>query len=230
MKPSLTRNPEPDTVFEVTSSSDSTVSSSNGGWHAREPESVLRELDASADGLTTREAQQRLQRHGPNLLPRASGESPWRILARQINDPLIWVLVGSSVIAVAIGKVTDGSVVAAVVVLNAIIGFVQEYRASRAIEALRGMVPEYANAVRDGRTVSVSVADLVPGDAVVLASGDEVPADVRLLNVENLRVDEAASTGESVPIEKAVRSDRGRPRGSCGEGRHLRLRAAFSDA
>lgn len=188
------------------SSSDSHGCPPADPWHAREPESVLDELSTSARGLSTDEAHTRLRTHGPNVLSRTSGESPWRILWRQINDPLIWVLIGSSAIAVAIGKVTDGSVVAAVVVLNAIIGFVQEYRAGKAIEALRSMVPEHAHALRDGQTVSVPVAELVPGDVVTLASGDKVPADIRLMSVKNLRVDEAALTGESVPVEKVAHS------------------------
>ena len=114
------------------------------------------------------------------------------------------MLLVSSGIAVALGKVTDGLVVLAVVVLNSLIGFVQEYRASRAIEALRSMVPEYATVLRDGERHSLPVADLVPGDLVLLASGDKVPADLRLVAVKNLRIEEAALTGESVPVEKSV--------------------------
>ena len=172
-------------------------------WHALAREELLDELDTSSEGLSSSDAQERLNRHGPNLLKRVSGDTALRILWRQVNDPLIWVLIASAAVAVVIGKVTDGLVVAAVVVLNSIIGFVQEYRASKAIEALRGMVPESANTVRDGHTTSIPVAELVPGDIVMLASGDKVPADVRLLEVKNLRVEEAALTGESVPVEKS---------------------------
>ncbi len=174
-------------------------------WHTLDEDAVLGELISSPEGLSSSEAQARLAEYGPNVLARVSGDTPLKILWRQINDPLIWVLVGSSVIAIAIGKVTDGLVVAAVVVLNSIIGFVQEYRASKAIEALRGMVPEYANVLRDGEPVTAAVASLVPGDIVTLASGDKVPADVRILAAKNLRVEEAALTGESVPVEKNPR-------------------------
>jgi Ca2+-transporting ATPase len=121
-----------------------------------------------------------------------------------VDNPLIWVLLAASVLAVALGKVTDGLVVLAVVVLNSLIGFVQEYRASRAIEALQGMVPENVTALRDGRKATVAASALVPGDVVLLASGDRVPADLRLVAVKNLRVEEAALTGESVPAEKSL--------------------------
>ena len=173
-------------------------------WHSLSREVVLDQLESSDEGLSTAEAARRLEVHGRNVLERVSKDGPLVILWRQINNPLIWVLIGSGFLAVALGKVTDGSVVLAVVVLNSIIGFVQEYRAGKAIEALRGMVPEFTNAMRDGHVAVVPVAELVPGDVVMLASGDKVPADVRLLAVKNLRIEEAALTGESVPTEKSV--------------------------
>ena len=118
-------------------------------WHSLISASLCA-LTSGPAGLTSAEAQQRLRRHGPNVLERVRGDSPLRILWRQIDNPLIWVLLASAAVAMALGKVTDGLVVLAVVVLNSLIGFVQEYRASRAIEALRDMVPEYATALRDG--------------------------------------------------------------------------------
>jgi len=154
--------------------------------------------------LASAEARRRLQAHGPNVLQRVSADGPLRILWRQIDNPLIWVLLASAVVAIGLGKVTDGSVVLAVVVLNSLVGFVQEYRAGRAIEALRGMVPESAIGLRDGARQTVPVDELVPGDVVLLASGDKVPADLRLVAARNLRIDEAALTGESVPVEKSV--------------------------
>ncbi|MFW5741548.1 MAG: HAD-IC family P-type ATPase, partial [Myxococcota bacterium] len=171
-------------------------------WHAMDEASVLAQLGVSEEGLSGDEAAKRLQEHGPNVIERVAGDGPLKILWRQINNPLIWVLIGSSALAVGLGKVTDGLVVGAVVVINSIIGFVQELRASRAIEALRDMVPQITTARRDGHQASVAVEDLVPGDIVTLASGDKVPADVRLLQAKNLRVEEAVLTGESVPVEK----------------------------
>jgi magnesium-transporting ATPase (P-type) len=135
---------------------------------------------------------------------RQERDSIWRILWRQIDGPLIWVLLGSSALAIAIGKVVDGLVVLAVVVLNALIGFVQEYRARDVIASLSAMVPEHATVLRAGQTLRLPVASLVPGDVVTFASGDRVPADVRLLAAKNLRIDEAPLTGESVPVEKGT--------------------------
>ncbi|HSQ08412.1 MAG TPA: HAD-IC family P-type ATPase [Chromatiaceae bacterium] len=173
-------------------------------WHSLDLANTYAALASGSDGLTSEQARERLAEHGPNVIQRVRGEGPLRILWRQIDNPLIWVLLGSAVVAVGLGKVTDGLVVLAVVVLNSLIGFIQEHRASRAIEALRDMVPEYATALRDGARHRVPVADLVPGDSVLLASGDKVPADLRLAAVKNLRCEEAALTGESVSSEKAV--------------------------
>ena len=173
-------------------------------WHSLDLADAYAALASGPEGLTSEQARERLAEHGPNVIQRVRGDGPLRILWRQIDNPLIWVLLGSAVVAVGLGKVTDGLVVLAVVVLNSLIGFIQEHRASRAIEALRDMVPEYATALRDGARHRVPVADLVPGDSVLLASGDKVPADLRLTAVKNLRCEEAALTGESVSSEKAV--------------------------
>ena len=137
--------------------------------------------------------------------------APWRILWRQVDNPLIMVLVGSAVVAALLGERTDAAVVGAVVVINTLIGFFQEYRAGRAIEALSGLVPENATVLRDGARRVVPVAELVRGDLVVLASGDKVPADLRLLSVKGLRIEEATLTGESVPAEKGVAAAAARP-------------------
>ncbi len=131
------------------------------------------------------------------------------LLWRQINNPLIWVLIASSGVAIIADPadgLKNGLVILAVVVLNTIIGFVQEFRAGKAIEALSKMVPENVNALRDGQKVTLPAAELVPGDVVTLASGDKVPADVRLIQVRSLQIEEAALTGESVPSEKTVAS------------------------
>ena len=173
-------------------------------WHALGADEALARTGSGPDGLTADEAARRLATHGPNTLGRSRGDGPWRILWRQVDSPLILVLVAAAVVAALLGEVKDAAVVGAVVVINTIIGFVQEYRASRAIEALAELVPEGATALRDGERRSVPVASLVPGDLVVISSGDKVPADLRLLAVKGLRLEEATLTGESTPAEKAV--------------------------
>jgi len=178
-------------------------------WFALDADSVLRELDSSPGGLSTAEAASRLARKGANVLPRASGDTVLDLLWRQINNPLIWVLIASGAIAMAADPtdgIKNGLVILAVVVLNTLIGFAQEFKAGRAIESLSQMVPDNVTALRDGRKATLPAADLVPGDVVLLASGDRVPADMRLVAVRNLHCDEAALTGESVPSQKSVDS------------------------
>jgi Ca2+-transporting ATPase len=156
-------------------------------------------------GLTTEDAKARLAQVGANVLPKAKGDTAWMLLWRQINSPLIWVLIASGFVAMAVDPtdgIKSGLVILAVVVLNTLIGFVQEFKAGKAIEALNNMVPEYVTAMRDGKKATVAAADLVPGDVVMLASGDKVPADMRLAAVRTLKIEEAALTGESVPAEK----------------------------
>jgi len=174
-------------------------------WHALASEAVLERVQSTPEGLSEEESQQRLARHGPNVLHRESQNGPLRVLFRQINNPLIWVLLGAGALAIGLGKVTDGLVVLAVVVLNTLIGFVQEFRAGKAIEALSRMVPEVATVLRNGRKVTIPAPELVPGEVALLASGDKVPADMRLIAVRNLQVEEAALTGESVPVMKQLR-------------------------
>ena len=179
----------------------------SSAWHALEPQAALATLRSEQDdGLTATEAAKRLARHGPNSLQHAAGPGVLKLLWRQMASPIVYLLLGSAVAAVALGKVLDGVVVLGAIVVNALIGFVQDYRAGKAIEALSRMVPQEAQVVRDGRTQSVRSTDLVPGDVVLLASGDKVPADVRLVTVKNLHVEEAALTGESLPSSKAIAS------------------------
>ncbi|MCC6699138.1 MAG: HAD-IC family P-type ATPase [Candidatus Hydrogenedentes bacterium] len=170
--------------------------------HALDVADALSRLETDPRGLTKAEAARRRALHGPNEIPRGKSDGPLVLIWRQINNPLIWVLLGASLVATLLGKVTDGAVVLAVVVLNTLVGFIQEYRAGRAIEALAGMVPEFATVLRDGIKRSLPVRELVPGDVVLLASGDKVPADLRLIEVRNLQIDESALTGESVPVSK----------------------------
>jgi magnesium-transporting ATPase (P-type) len=171
-------------------------------WHSLSPEDALAQLGTSLDGLSSEEVSRRLETYGPNLLPRAKGDSALVIFWRQINNPLIYVLLAAAAFAFFLGKTIDGSVVAAVVLINAIVGLIQEYRAGKAIESLSAMVPKSATVMRGGERLTIPAADLVPGDVVLLASGDQVPADLRLVQIKSLQIEEAALTGESVPSEK----------------------------
>lgn len=182
----------------------STVTSGQAAWHSMDAAAVFQQLDSCQAGLSTEQASERGRMHGPNRILRKSKDSVWQLLWRQINNPLIWVLLWAAVVAILLGKATDGLVVLAVVLINAVIGFIQEFKAGRAIEALSGMVPQNATVLRDGTTRMVPAVDLVPGDVVFLAAGDSVPADMRLVTLKNLQVEEAALTGESVPVQKTV--------------------------
>mgnify|MGYP000748957347 CR=1 FL=1 len=171
-------------------------------WHARPLEEVFERLDASAQGLTAAEARRRLKKSGPNRIERNRRRSWYRILLHQLADPIVYVLLAAGLLAILIGKVADSSVVFAVVVLNTTIGFVQEMRATRAIEALSRMVPRNATVLRGGEPRSVPAHTVVPGDVLMLQAGDQVPADIRLFEVNGLQADEAALTGESLPVGK----------------------------
>ncbi|GAB3110847.1 cation-transporting P-type ATPase [Streptomyces calidiresistens] len=162
---------------------------------------LLTETDPER-GLSTAEAKSRLERWGPNALPQTGGSGTMTRLLRQFHHPLIYVLLVAAVVALLLDEPVDSAVIMAVVLANAVIGFVQESRAEAALDALRAMVRTRAKVVRDGVPHSVDSEDLVPGDLVHLAAGDKVPADLRLVRPAELRVDESALTGESLPVSK----------------------------
>jgi Ca2+-transporting ATPase len=164
---------------------------------------VARSLGTSFDtGLSSGEAAARLARYGRNELAQAPPEPWWRRLARQFADLLIWILIAAAVISGARGEWIDAIAILAIVVLNGILGFVQEGRAEQALAALQKLSSPHAKAVRDGRPQNIPASELVPGDRIDLEPGDRVPADARLVSSANLRIDEAALTGESVPSDK----------------------------
>ena len=171
-------------------------------WHALPPDVVLDALRTNLDGLAEREAKCRLETYGPNRLPEGPRRSALAGFLLQFHNLLIYVLLAASVLAAVIGHGTDALVILAVVVVNAIIGFIQEGRAEKALDAIRATIDPHASVVRDGRRVTVAADEVVPGDIVLLEAGDRVPADVRLVKARNLRVDEAILTGESVPVDK----------------------------
>ncbi len=179
-------------------------------WHALDVEHVLERLQTTPQGLGETEARARLARHGPNRLPPPPRQGPIARFAAQFHNVLIYILLAAAVVTAVLGHAVDTGVILGVVVINALIGFVQEGKAERALEAIRGMLSPKAAALRDGQPVTIDAESLVPGDVVLLASGDRVPADLRLTHTRDLRVDEAILTGESVAVEKripAVRAD-----------------------
>ena len=171
-------------------------------WHAQTDVQVIAELATGSGGLDDSEAASRLLYYGANSLARTAGDGAWLIFWRQINTPIGWLLVAAGFMAVLLGKYTDSTVVFGAVVVNAVIGFLQEYRAGKAIDALSALVPRVAIVIRNGLSREIPAEELVPGDVVTLQSGDQAPADLRLIQVKNLLVDEAALTGESLPVAK----------------------------
>lgn len=171
-------------------------------WHDKPVEQVFKQLETSSDGLCGNEARQRIKQFGPNVVQKKPAETPLKILWRQLQNPLIYVLVASTVLTLVMGKVTDGIVVLSVIVINTVIGFVQEFQADRTIRGLMQMEPESVVVVRDGIQKNLPATELVPGDYVLLQAGDKIPADLRLTDVKNLRCDEAVLTGESLPVTK----------------------------
>ena len=174
-------------------------------WHELATEDVVALLGSDVQrGLDGAEVQSRLDRFGPNVLTTKRGKSPLVRFLLQFHSPLIYILLAASVVTLVLQELVDAAVIAGVVLVNAIVGYIQKTRAEKAIEALaRTMVAE-ASVVRSGKQLRISAHELVPGDIVLLQSGDKVPADLRLLRSRDLQVAEAALTGESAPVEKCA--------------------------
>ena len=171
-------------------------------WHTRSTETVFSLLNSTPAGLTAAEAVQRLAEHGPNELQAAHRISPWTLLFEQFKNVLIVILLVATALSAFLGHGVEAIAIAVIVLFAVLLGFVQEYRAERAIEALRQMAAPTATVLHDGDEIEVPARDLVPGDVILLRAGDKVPADARLIESINLQIEEAALTGESVPVEK----------------------------
>lgn len=174
-------------------------------WHALPVEAVAEKLGTTGDGLAPDEAGRRLERHGPNQLPAPPPRHPLLRFFAQFNNTLIYFLLAAAVVAAAIGHAVDAGVIVGVVLVNAIVGFIQEGRAEAALNAIRDMIAPRARVLRGGRQHDADARTIVPGDVVLLEAGDMVPADIRLLRARTLKVNEAILTGESVPAEKDER-------------------------
>lgn len=171
-------------------------------WHTKDIDATLDELSTTPGGLSANEASARLLRFGPNELETQPPKSPFRMILDQFSDFMILVLLAAAVISGFVGEPADTIAIIVIVVINAIIGFIQEYRADQAMAALKMMAAPLALVRRDGRDASIPAKELVPGDIIIMGAGDVVPADVRLTEVGQLKIDESALTGESIPVEK----------------------------
>jgi cation-transporting P-type ATPase F len=174
-----------------------------GDWHRRTIDETLVLLATDLDeGLSPSEVEVRTARYGPNTITPQRGIGPWRRALAQFNQPLVIILIVAGAVTAALGEWVDAGVIFGVVLINAVIGYLQESKAVKAIDALSRTMTTEATVVRDGQRVRLSATELVPGDVVILQSGDKIPADVRLSYSRDLRVDESALTGESVPVDK----------------------------
>jgi magnesium-transporting ATPase (P-type) len=188
----------------VSPGANSSKTKASAAWHALVAKEALVALGSGPKGLTLHEAELRKARFGPNRLPQVAKRTAIVRLALQFHNLLIYVLLGAAALAAVIGDIVDAVIVLGVVVVNAIIGFIQEGRAEQALDAIRSMIDPHASVIRDGRRCDIAAEDIVPGDLVLLEPGDRVSADLRLTRAQNLRIDEAALTGESVPVDKGL--------------------------
>src|SRR5215216_5974010 len=171
-------------------------------WHALDAQEVLSHLKVRGNGLTSEEAKKRLEHYGPNQLKEATRPTFLQMLREQLNNFVVILLIVASVVSALLGDYVEASAIMAIVVLNAILGIVQERRAEEALAALKKLAAPDAQVMRDGRRVSVPAYELVPGDLVFLEAGNFIPADIRLLEAVNLRIEEASLTGESLAVQK----------------------------
>ena len=178
----------------------------DNSFHSKSVEIVLKKLSSGINGLSQKEAKTRLQDYGPNELLEKRAKNPILIFLKQFHSSLIYILLAAAAISLFIGHAVDVYVILAVILINAIIGFIQENKAERSIQALKRMIVPYAKVFREGKLLQIHAKELVPGDIIFLEEGDRIPADARLLEVKNTRTVEASLTGESLPIDKDIKA------------------------
>jgi Ca2+-transporting ATPase len=171
-------------------------------YYNQSVEEVIREVKTSADGLSSPRARERLIHHGPNELEEKKKTPPWLLFLGQFRDFMILILVVAAALSGFMGDLTDTIIILVIIILNAVVGFVQEYRAEKAMDALKKMAVTQTQVLRDGKPVVIPARELVTGDLVLLEAGNVVPADIRLVEAHSLRADESSLTGESVPADK----------------------------
>src|SRR4030065_1525005 len=178
----------------------------NENWHNLEASDLLVSLDSKRDGLSQEEAQHRLAEFGHNELTAGEKISPWKIFLEQFKNFLIIILLVAVILSAIVGEVADAIVIFVIILFAAGLGFIQEYRAEKAMEALKKMAAPMASVLRNGKEEEIPSRELVPGDIIILRTGDKIPADARLIEAVNLKADEASLTGESVPVEKTAQA------------------------
>ena len=176
------------------------------GWHLKNIDAVLRELEASSQGLASSEAAQRFKKYGKNEIEAKKKKHLFSMIFDQFKDIFIVILIVAAVVAGFVGDPVESLAIVAIVMLNALIGITQEYRAEKTLEALRTMAAPEAVALRDGHPANIPARELVPGDIVLLEAGKIVPADLRLMESASLKADESSLTGESLPVDKCTQA------------------------
>src|SRR5215213_8882864 len=189
-------------MFCMTLEKNGRLTSVEQQWHALHAQEVLDHLEVEGNGLTTEDAKKRLDQYGPNQLEEAPRPTFLHMLWEQLNNFVVILLIIASIISAILGDYVEASAIMAIVVLNSVLGIVQERRAEEALAALKKLAAPDAQVVRDGHRVSIPSYELVPGDLVFLEAGNFIPADIRLLEAVNLRVEEASLTGESLAVQK----------------------------
>ena len=173
-------------------------------FHTKSPEEIFKELKSSPDGLSKKEAISRIEKYGPNQLLEKKSFSLFFLLLSQFKSALVYILIIAGIFSFFLERYFDVYIIAAVILINAVVGFFQEYKAEKAIKALKKMVVSQAKVFRDGKLIKIEATQLVPGDVIYLEEGDRIPADARLISTKNFRTVESSLTGESVPSEKNI--------------------------
>ena len=174
----------------------------NDTWHSKTVLEVFQTLHSDEHGLTNKEAVERLEKHGPNKLPEGKGDGLLVIFLRQFQSPLIYILFAASIVVFVMGEITDGSIILAVLLINAIVGAIQEGKAQNTLLALKKFVETKATVLREGKELIIPDSEVLPGDIIILQEGEKIPVDARIIAATNLKIDEAALTGESEPKHK----------------------------
>ena len=173
-------------------------------WHTGKIDDVMLELDVTHEGLTSQQAQERLKKYGYNELVAKKRKSALSMFLREFKDIFILLLIAATILSAILGDITEATIIGAIVILVAITGFVQEYRAEKAIEAMKKLTAPKSHVIRDGKEIAIPAREIVPGDILALESGDHIAADARVLETIELKTNEAILTGESTPVKKVL--------------------------